>query len=406
MRLRRALASGWSLAVLVVCGSLLPVVPAVATELPDFETPFPCAEQWTGTSRAAHRPSPNAVDFNRAGDLGAILVATAPGVVSRVQDSGGASYGKWVQVDHGGGWSSLYAHLQVQWVVPGQRVDQGTALGLVGSSGGVTGAHLHFEERYGSTVQRPVFHGVPFGFGSTIASANCPDVPLAGDWDGDGAAEVAVFHRDPRVGSFELSAPDGTTTLVPFGRSSDTPVSGDWDGDGRTEVGVRRQRARLFLLRQADGTTTRVRYARIKDVPVTGDWDGDGVTDVGVWRPGSARFRLLLPDGTERVVALGTRSSQPVTGDWNGDGLGDLGVFDAGAGTFTLRTSSPSGSASVTTVRFGVATDLPVTGDWNGDGVTDLGTWAPATATYTLRTTPPPTRLRARVVTQAFGRPR
>ena len=50
-------------------------------------------------------------------------------------------------VDHGNGWSTLYAHLLSQWVTTGQSVDQGQIIGQVGSTGGSTGPHLHFEER-------------------------------------------------------------------------------------------------------------------------------------------------------------------------------------------------------------------------------------------------------------------
>ena len=399
-RCRPALAAG--VVAVVATATVATAAPTLAR--PDYEMPFPCGEQWTGTTRSTHRPSALSVDFNRPGDLGALVVASAPGVVSRVADSGSSSYGKWIVVDHGDGWQSLHAHLKAQWVRTGQVVDQGMALGLVGESGGVSGAHLHFEEKYDGDVVRPSFSGTTFTFGTTLASGNCPDVPLAGDWDGDRTDQVAVFRRTPS-GSFLLAGTDGSVSTVTFGRGSDTPVTGDWDGDQVTEVGVRRQRGRAFFLRKDDGTSTRVKIGRITDLPVTGDWDGSGTTDVGVWRPGAHAFRLLRADGTQQVVRLGTVGSIPVTGDWDGDGVTDLGVFDAATATFTLRTVA-GGTASTSTVPLGTATDLPVTGDWNGDGVTDLGVWTPATATYTLRTTPVPGLRRARVTALVFGQPR
>ena len=408
MLLRRAVVALGGVAVLV--GLLAGT--ASAMPAPDQQLPFSCGEQWTGTTRATHRPSPNAVDFNAPDDLGKIVVASGPGVVSRVEDTGSTSYGKWIRIEHPDGYATLYAHLKAQWVVPGQYVDQGTPIGRVGDTGGVSGAHLHYEQRSGSTVVGAYFDGVPFVYGSTVASANCPDVPLAGDWNGDRADEVAVFRRDAGAGTFQMYSPDATTTPVRFGRPSDLPVAGDWDGDGTTDVGVRRQGARLFLLRAADGTATRRKLGAVKDVPVTGDWDGNGTTDLGVWRPVSARFRLLQADGTELVVPLGTPGSQPVTGDWDGDGTTDLGVFDAATATFSLRTVTADGQVVVTSVPLGATTDLPVAGDWNGDGITDVGTWAPATATYTLRVTPTAANARRSTSTQpeirtlTFGRPR
>src|SRR5688572_17619608 len=118
MRPRRglALAVAVSLPLLVVP---LAAVPATARTVdaagPAYELPFPCAQQWTGTTRAAHRPSRLSVDLNRPDDLGDLTVASAPGVVSRVADTGGTGYGRYLVVDHGGGHSTLYAHLRSIW---------------------------------------------------------------------------------------------------------------------------------------------------------------------------------------------------------------------------------------------------------------------------------------------------
>ncbi len=370
---------------------------------PDYEMPFPCAEQWTGSTRANHKPSTRSIDFNRPGDLGDIMVASAPGVVSRVADTGSTSYGQYVVVDHGNSHSTLYAHLRSVWVTPGQRVDQGRILGLVGESGGVTGPHLHFEERLGGQVRQAYLHRSLYPSGTTDASANCPDVPLVGDWDDDQVDEVAVFRRGPATGVFRLYRADAPSEVIAFGRSSDTPVAGDWDGDGRTDVGVRRTGQRIFLLRNADGTSTSIRLGLRQDVPVTGDWNGDGTTDVGVWRPSEGTFRLRKGHGATEIITLGSAGSEPVAGDWNGDGTSDVGVFDPSTASFTLRITTRDGTPWFTTVAFGSGTDIPVAGDWNGDGVTDVGAWTPSTATYALRTAPKTSRTTATVTTQKFG---
>jgi murein DD-endopeptidase MepM/ murein hydrolase activator NlpD len=375
------------------------------------ELPFPCASSWTGTTRKGHSPSVDALDFNRPNDFGKLVTASAAGIVSRVEDTGNRSYGKWVQITHPDGFTSVYAHLKAQWVVLGQFVEQGAPIGRVGATGGVTAAHLHYEQRFGRDVVPSVFHGEAFIYGSTTSSQNCPDVPLAGDWDGDRADDVAVFRRAHLAAGFEMHSAGAQPSAVRLGRSGDLPVSGDWDGDGLTDLGVRRQGRRLFLLRAADGTTTRVRFGRVRDLPVTGDWNGDGTSDVGVYRPARKRFVLLLADGTRQRVRLGGAGSQPVTGDWDGDGVSDLGVFDTATATFQLRTVSADGYPTVTPVPLGTSTDLPVTGDWDGDGTTDVGTWTPGTATYTLRVAP---RGPARYAGDAdpelrwvtFGRPR
>jgi murein DD-endopeptidase MepM/ murein hydrolase activator NlpD len=376
------------------------------------ELPFACMTDWTGTTRKSHRPSADAVDFNRPNDLGKLVVASAGGIVSRVADTGTRSYGKWVEITHPDGFSSVYAHLKAQWVAAGQFVDQGAPIGRLGATGGVSGAHLHYEQRFGRDVLPPVFHGETLVHGTPTTSQNCPDVPVTGDWDGDRAHEVAVFRREAGAVTFQMHSPQGAPPAVRLGRAGDLPVTGDWDGDGVTDLGVRRQGRRLFLMRTTDGRATRKRFGMVKDLPVSGDWDGSGTSDVGVYRPRGKRFVLPMPDGTRQVVRLGGPGSQPVTGDWNGDGVTDLGVFDTATARFQLRTVSADGYPTVTSVTLGTSTDLPVTGDWDGDGTTDVGTWTPATATFTLRVTPRDGAARyasdaepeIRMIT--FGRPR
>jgi hypothetical protein len=399
------LAVGAALAVVAWPAAPSYAAPAPTGPVTDHEMPFVCGQEWTGSTRARHSPSAHSVDFNRDGDLGQFTLASAPGVVSRVVDLGNRSYGRYVVVEHGNGESSLYAHLLSMWVAEGQWVDQGAILGKVGSTGGSSGPHLHFEERLDGRVQPPWFHRAEFEMPSTWVSRNCPDVPLAGDWDGDGDDEAAVFRRASRA-KFRLSQEGAPAEVVRFARSSDQPVTGDWDGDGTTEVGIRRPGWRAFLLRLDDGSTVRVALGRTRDVPLAGDWDGDGSSDVGVWNPSNGRFTLRTGDGTLTTATLGGGDDQPVTGDWDGDGRTDVGVYDAGTATFTLRAEPWDGSFTVTTTVFGTAYDIPVTGDWDGNGVTDVGTWTPATATYSLRTTPARARAVAPVSTVRFGRAR
>jgi murein DD-endopeptidase MepM/ murein hydrolase activator NlpD len=76
---------------------------------------------------------------------GAPARATAAGVVTVAGPNGG--YGNMVEVDHGGGLSTRYAHLSTISVSPGRQVAPGAIVGRVGSSGRSTGPHLHYEVR-------------------------------------------------------------------------------------------------------------------------------------------------------------------------------------------------------------------------------------------------------------------
>lgn len=125
---------------------------------PGFQLPFPCGQVWAGQTRPDHSPV-NSVDFNRADDIGDTVVAAAAGKVTRVENEGNVSYGRWVEIDHGGGYRTRYAHLNTQSVSVGQSVAQGKKIGTVGSTGGSSGPHLHYEARLNNSAIKPVFNG-------------------------------------------------------------------------------------------------------------------------------------------------------------------------------------------------------------------------------------------------------
>lgn len=81
------------------------------------------------------------VDF--AGQMGADVVATGAGVVTWAGKRYG--YGQLVEINHGNGLSTRYGHCQEILVKVGERVEQGTSIALMGSSGRSTGPHVHYE---------------------------------------------------------------------------------------------------------------------------------------------------------------------------------------------------------------------------------------------------------------------
>ena len=89
----------------------------------------------------------NGIDIGAA--RGTPVYAAADGIVI-ISRGGGAwngGYGNYVVVTHGNGSQTLYSHLKSVAVSPGQSVLSGQTIGYVGSTGKVTGTHLHFEVR-------------------------------------------------------------------------------------------------------------------------------------------------------------------------------------------------------------------------------------------------------------------
>jgi murein DD-endopeptidase MepM/ murein hydrolase activator NlpD len=91
------------------------------------------------------------LDF--AGPWGSTVGATAPGTIVWAGYKGG--YGNMVEIDHGYGFHSRYGHLSAVLVRPGTRVEKGTPVGRLGSTGRSTGPHVHYEVWLADTVRDP-----------------------------------------------------------------------------------------------------------------------------------------------------------------------------------------------------------------------------------------------------------
>ncbi|SFO99363.1 Peptidase family M23 [Amycolatopsis arida] len=147
----------------------------VGVQAVNLRTPFDCGQVWNANTRTNHNPQ-NAVDFQRGDALGKNVRSSAAGTVETVRNLGNRSYGKYIVVRHAEGWKTLYAHLNSFNVSVGQSVSTGTVIGKVGSTGGSTGPHLHYEQIRNGVVQRAVLNGVAiryFGNTTITSSTGC-----------------------------------------------------------------------------------------------------------------------------------------------------------------------------------------------------------------------------------------
>ena len=126
-----------------------------STRTPTGTLQWPLPVAGTITSQFGHRVDPitGEVSSHTGTDIacaeGTPILAAADGTVTVANslDSWGGSYGYYIQIDHGGGLETLYAHCSSICVTTGQQVQAGEVIGYVGHTGRVTGNHLHLEVR-------------------------------------------------------------------------------------------------------------------------------------------------------------------------------------------------------------------------------------------------------------------
>ncbi|MFA9380428.1 MAG: murein hydrolase activator EnvC [Acetanaerobacterium sp.] len=108
--------------------------------------------------RFNHSDFHTGIDITGSGVYGASVKAANAGEVAFVQSNytTGVGYGKYVIIDHGGGYATLYAHMSSISVSLGDWLGQGDKVGEVGSTGWSTGPHLHFEIRLNGQHTNPL----------------------------------------------------------------------------------------------------------------------------------------------------------------------------------------------------------------------------------------------------------
>jgi hypothetical protein len=164
------------------------------------------------------------------------------------------------------------------------------------------------------------------------------DLPVVGDWTGEGKTKIGVFR--PALGEWHLDIDgdgdfegcDADACVRVFGAPGDLPVTGDWNGDGKTKIGVFRPALGEWLLDldgdgQDEGKSCAgecIAFGAAGDLPVVGDWDGNGVDKIGVFRPSTGEWFLDLNgdgkwNGCKVDLCLGPfgrPGDLPVVGKW------------------------------------------------------------------------------------------
>jgi murein DD-endopeptidase MepM/ murein hydrolase activator NlpD len=117
------------------------------------------------SSRFGRRMDPftGRISYHRGIDFhartGTPVVSTADGMVTMAKKKG--NFGLAIEVNHGNGFKTRYAHLSKMLVKRGQRVRRGDIIGLVGNTGLSTGSHLHYEVIFRKAHRNPLQYIIP-----------------------------------------------------------------------------------------------------------------------------------------------------------------------------------------------------------------------------------------------------
>lgn len=225
--------------------------------------------------------------------------------------------------------------------------------------------------RYFSNLEERTFNWGGSQFG---------DIPIPGDYDGDGKTDAAVF-RNP-TGDWWVQRSSGGHFSVHFGLAGDIPIPRDYNGDGKTDIAVfRPSEGNWYIWYTGTEQYLFTHFGATGDIPIPGDFDGDGSWDITVFRPSEGNwYYLRSSDGGFVGFHWGLAGDIPIPGDYDADGKDDVAVFRP-ADHFWYVYRSFDGNAEF--IQYGLSGDSPMLLDSDGDGVMELGTYRPHPQTGT-----------------------
>jgi len=230
------------------------------------------------------------------------------------------------------------------------------------------------------------------------------DIPVVGDWNGDGRTKIGIYRR-VKSNSFWYLDVNGNGVFDGCGAGQDrcygpfpalpgdVPVVGDWNGDGISKIGIYRFENRyvteggFWYMGEGTGSIDFTPGSAVGpfgslagDTPVVGDWDGGGRDKIGIYRAAGADGLWFLDNGDRRFdfcgefpagdLCLGpfggVAGDIPMPGDWNSDGKTELGIYrvENSQGFWYLDDGTGNFSNARKLGPFGSPGDRPLSGHW------------------------------------------
>jgi hypothetical protein len=221
-----------------------------------------------------------------------------------------------------------------------------------------------------------------------------PAAVAVADFNGDGGADLAIANVTSSTVTVLLANANGGYTAAsgsPFatGAAPYSIAAGDFNGDGKADLAIANSTGSNVTVLLGDGSGG---FTQANGSPfaaganprsvVAGDFNGDGTADLAIANAGSNNVTVLLGDGHGGFAAaigspfaVGTTPTSVAVGDFNKDGKADLAIANSGSNNITLLLGDGSGGFAAATGSPFAAGPLPMAvavADFNGDKKPDL----------------------------------